>query len=305
MLSASFPAMATGIRPTRPNQAAIKPLIIDVHTHIFPLQVISGRAAYLAADATFAALYANPRARLATATNLIASMDAAGIDVSVALGFSWKDEATCRLHNDYLLDAAAKSGGRIVPFCTLPLAAGFRSVETEARRCTKAGARGFGELRPESLGFDLAGEDGRLLGGLARDLNVALLFHTSEPVGHDYPGKDGLGITSLYAFIRDHPAVRTIAAHWGGGLPFYALMPEVKLALNTARFDTAATSLLYYPAIYERIASSIGVESILFGSDFPLLSQARSRRRLAQAGFGQDDVNLILGENARRFLGLE
>ena len=36
-----------------------------------------------------------------------------------------------------------------------------------------------------------------------------------------------------------------IAAHWGGGLPFYALMPEVRDALQNVWFDTAAGHLLY------------------------------------------------------------
>ena len=63
----------------------------------------------------------------------MASMDGAGIDVAVALGFAWSDAETCSHHNDYLLEAAAVAERRIVPFCSLPLAAGFEAVEREAR----------------------------------------------------------------------------------------------------------------------------------------------------------------------------
>lgn len=280
-------------------------MIIDVHTHIFPPEVIANRDAYLAADPTFATLYASPRARLATAEDLLASMDAAAIDVSVALGFAWRDPATCRLHNDYLLESAVRGNGRIVPFCSLPLAAGPDAIEAEARRCAEAGARGFGELRPGNLSFGIEGPGGALLAGLASSFNAVLLFHASEPVGHSYPGKDGLPIDELYAFIQTHPDTKVIGAHWGGGLPFYALMPEVRLTLKDTHFDTAGTSLLYAPDIYETAVRLVGAESILFGSDFPLLSQARSRARIGDSGLDAADVAQVLGENARRLLNLD
>ena len=134
-------------------------VIVDFHTHIFPPAVLAEREHYVALDATFAELYSNPKARLAGGDDLLASMDAAAIDVSVALGFAWHDEALCRAHNDYLLDAAAKSHGRIVPFCTLPLAAGPAATAAEAKRCSAAGAAGFGELRLESLLVSLDDEE--------------------------------------------------------------------------------------------------------------------------------------------------
>jgi predicted TIM-barrel fold metal-dependent hydrolase len=280
-------------------------MIIDVHTHIFPPEVRADRERYLAAEPTFAKLYTSPRARIATAEDLIRSMDAAAVDVSVALGFAWTGLEACQRHNDYLLEAAATSGGRIVAFCTLPLATGQRAVEAEAQRCAASGARGFGELRPDDLGFDLAGEGGSLLDGLARNLDLPLLFHASEPVGHAYPGKDGLALHGLYDFIEKHPGIQTIAAHWGGGLPFYALMPEVKHALTSASFDTAGTSLLYTHDIYRQVVAIAGVEKILFGSDFPLLSQARSRRRIEESGLDAQALDLIVGNNARRLLSLE
>jgi predicted TIM-barrel fold metal-dependent hydrolase len=278
-------------------------VIVDVHTHIFPPDVIANRDHYLAVDPTLAALYTSPKARLATAEDLLRSMADAAIDVSVALGFAWSDPGTCRRHNDYLLEAASSSNGRIVPFCTLPLAAGAAAIAAEARRCAAAGAPGFGELRPDNLGFDLDGADGNLLANLASELDAVLLFHATEPVGHAYPGKEGLSLDALYGFIQTYPETRVIAAHLGGGLPFYALMPEVKLALENTAFDTAATSLLYAEDAYKRVIELVGSERLLFGSDFPLLSQASSRTRL-EAALDPSARDLALGGNAVRLLRL-
>jgi predicted TIM-barrel fold metal-dependent hydrolase len=279
-------------------------VIVDFHTHIFPAEVAKQRERFLYADPVFRELYDHPKATIATAIDLLDSMEKGGIDASVALGFAWASVENCRIHNNELIDVARGSRGRIVPFCTLPLRAGIEAVEFEFRRCVEAGVRGFGELRPDNHGFDLTGPEGKRLGELAAASGALLLFHASEPVGHIYSGKQGMGIGALYEFIVEHPAVRVVAAHWGGGLPFYTLMPEVKLALHNTRFDTAASSLLYSPEIYADVARLTGAGSILFGSDYPLLGQKRSRERIEAAGLPAADIAAILGGNAAPFLGL-
>jgi hypothetical protein len=64
-------------------------MIIDFHTHIFPPQVKQNRRRYVDDDPCFAALYADERAKLATAEELIAAMDRNGVDVSVVLNIGW------------------------------------------------------------------------------------------------------------------------------------------------------------------------------------------------------------------------
>jgi len=279
-------------------------MILDAHTHIFPPTVAADRDAYLAAEPTFAELYASSRAKLATIEDLLYSMDEAGIDASIALGFAWADLDACRIHNDYLLEAAATSNGRILAFATLPLAAGPEAIEAEARRCAHGGIRGFGELRPDNLGFDLTGPAGDHLARLASELGTVLLFHVTEPAGHAYPGKHGGNLRDFATFVSIHPEVKVIGAHWAGGLPFYAAMPEVRAAFANLRVDTAATSLLYDDTVYDRVAALTGAGSIIFGSDYPLLSQSRSRRRIEESGLDALTVDHILGANAAVFLGL-
>ncbi len=278
-------------------------MIVDAHTHIFPSSVRDERDRYLERDATFRELYSSPKAQIATAEELLVSMDEAGIDVSVACGFAWSDGELCREHNAHLLDAAARSGGRIVPFCTVrPSGDTFRD---DVRGWAALGAHGLGELRPLNQGYGLVDSDeADLLAWAADAYDLPLMFHASEPVGHPYAGKAGLPVEQLYRFIADFPGVTVIAAHWGGGLPFYALMPEVREALAQTYFDTAATGLLYTPDIYATVSRLVGPDRILFGSDYPLVSQERTLREVRDAPIGEDARRLVLGENARRLLRL-
>jgi len=278
-------------------------VIVDAHTHVFPPDIRDHRDDYLARDGGFRELYANPKAAIATADELLASMHAAGVDRSVICGFAWSDPDLCRHHNDALLEAASVSNGRLIPFCTIyPSADGTRD---ELKRLATAGARGLGELRPAQQGYTLIDSDeADLLAWAAQAYDLPLLFHASEPVGHPYAGKAGLPVDQLWRFIADHPGVTVIAAHWGGGLPFYALMPEVRDTLADTYFDTAATGFLYSPDVYARTIDLVGAERILFASDYPLVSQERALSDLRDAPFDGAARALIEGENARGLLRL-
>jgi hypothetical protein len=84
------------------------PVIIDFHTHIFPPDVRDRRDDYVRHDPTFAEMYDNPKAQIATAEELLAGMDEAGVDLSIALGFAWQDHHNIVRHNDYLSSIAPR-----------------------------------------------------------------------------------------------------------------------------------------------------------------------------------------------------
>jgi len=269
-------------------------VIIDFHTHTFPPDVRDRREEYLRRDPTFAEMYANPKAKIATAEDLLRSMDEAGVDLSVALGFAWSDHDDCASHNDYLLETAHRSGGRIVPFCTMNPAAGAAAEEVE--RCARAGARGLGELRPESQGWDLNGAPGERLAELARQHSLVLLFHVTEPVGHDYPGKRGLSLDSFRRYLAGARGLAVVGAHLAGGLPLR------DAALPTAYADTAALRFLYEPPVLAGLAKTPWAERLLFGSDFPLVSQAAALADVRASGLDGASLARILGDNARTLL---
>ena len=279
-------------------------MIIDFHTHILSPRLKQNREQYLGRDPCFAHLYSDPKAEVATAEDLIASMDGEGIDRSIVLNIGWASHQMCVETNDYIMESVSRYPERLVGFCALQPKAGEAAI-AELERCARGGMRGIGELRPDIQGFDLGDEATmRPVVEAAAAHRFILLTHSSEPVGHLYSGKGNITPDILYRFICHFPQIPIVCAHWGGGLPFYALVPEVGQALEQVFFDTAATPFLYRPEIFSHISHIVGGDKILFGSDYPLLSPSRIISQLRSVGLGEEVEGLILGGNAKRILGL-
>jgi hypothetical protein len=279
-------------------------MIIDFHTHVFPPQIKKNRNRYIERDPCFALLYSDPKSKIATADELIASMDEAGVDISVILNIGWTTHQLCVETNDYIMESVSRYPQRLVGFCAV-LPQSPKAAVAEIERCAKAGIRGVGEMRPDIQLFDLTDE--LVMAPFVEVLRrhkLILLTHASEPVGHNYPGKGGITPALLYQFITSFPDLTIVCAHWGGGLPFYALMPEVKKAMSNVFFDTAASPFLYTPQVYNQVIQLVGADKILFGSDYPLLAQSRLRKEIEALDLPEEINDLILSGNAQRLLGI-
>jgi len=281
-------------------------VIVDSHTHILPDEFRNRRERWLATDRTFSALFNDTAALTASSEDLLAEMDGAGADMSVAMGYGWTDQDAARLSNDYLLSAASDHPDRIVPFCSVDPGWGDAAAK-EVERCLSSGARGIGELHADTQAWepeDAGGSNGltRVM-SLAAEASVPVVIHASEPVGHAYPGKGSTTPNRLLTLATAFPDVAFIFAHFGGGLPFYALMPEVAESLSNVYFDSAATPFLYRTDVYGVSAEAAGPGRILFGSDFPLISQGRALRGAREAGLNDADAARVLGGNAADLLG--
>jgi len=279
-------------------------MIIDAHAHVFSPRVVSHREEYLRRDPGFALLYGKREARLATVQELLESMDRCGVDKSVIAGIGWTNQELCVENNDYILECLMRYPQRLVGLASVQPRAGDVSLK-ELERCVQGGVRGVGEMRADVQGFGL---DTGVLADIAAYLtshNLVWLSHASEPVGHTYQGKGAITPEVLYPFILRYPTLKIILAHWGGGLPFYATMPEVDTALKNVYFDTAASPYLYNKTVYRQVVDIIGAERVLFGSDYPLISPARSLAEIRAAGLTEMEQAAVTGGNARRLFGLE
>ncbi len=281
------------------RRTILGPMLLDSHTHVFPAEVRAARTRWMVWEPYFGALYGTPKAALATAQDLLAAMDRDGVDRSVACNFGWVRPATVTWTNDVLLDAAAASGGRLIPLISLvpgDTAASLHVLEQGLAR----GAAGLGELMPDSWQGSLLDDWLAPVLAACEEARAVVLVHCSEPVGHRYPGKGTVWPHQVLEAVMRHPGIRWILAHLGGGLPFYAAMPEVREALRASAWaDTSATPFLYTADGLRAAAQLLGEDRILFGTDFPLLGVGRTRALLEEAGLA---TPAILGGNLARLL---
>lgn len=276
-------------------------MIIDFHTHIVPPQVKENRSYYVKQDPCFATCYSNLKAKLITAEELIASMNQAGIERSVVLNIAWGSHELCRWTNDYIIDSINRYPQRLIGFGMIQPRDSEAIAELE--RCANEGIKGIGEMRSDIQGFDMGDKDFmEPFAEVAQSHGLIILTHASEPVGHSYPGKGAITPELLYRFITNFPGLRIVLAHWGGGLPFYALMPEVAEALKNVYFDTAASLLLYRDQVFNQVAELVGADKILFGSDYPLIAQKRAIESITSLDLSEEAKDKILGQNAKRLL---
>jgi uncharacterized protein len=287
-------------------------MIVDAHTHIFSPQVIGDRASYAGRDPFFRALYEGAAARMVGVEELVAAMDAAGVDKAVLAGWPWQQQETCVEQNTWTMEAVRRHPDRLMALAAIQPTAGPAAIR-ELERCVSGGMAGLGELNADGQGFRLDDPHFNALARRTADLGAVLLLHTNEPVGHNYPGKGRLALADIYTLVKSAPDLRLILAHWGGGFPFYELMREVRKAAANVYYDTAASPLLYSPQIFRTVAGIVGCDKVLFGSDFPLILYPKRQAdpdyapflaEIRESGLAGEDWDKIMGGNARRLFKL-
>lgn len=290
--------------------------VIDAHVHLYPPETNRDPARWAAArgESHWSAL-ANRRRRdgrpvqtFPTLEELLAEMDAAGIERVVLQGWYWEDPRTCVDQNRFYADCLRLHPDRISACLSLHAAMAEGQLEAEMARGREAGFRGVGELSPHSQHYpvDHPGLEAAL--SLAGEWGWPVVLHVSDPGGREYPGRVETPLDDFLRLAENFPHTQLVLAHWGGLL---ALRPGVARHRNLY-YDTAASPLLYEPTVWGRMVDAAGADRVLFGSDFPLnlfpgleerpgwgrvLAEARS------AGLGADGLDAVLAGNAARWFG--
>lgn len=190
--------------------------------------------------------------------------------------------------NDMVIEEAARSDGRLVPFCRLdpraePLA--------EAERALRAGAAGI-KLHPRAEDFALNTSDLEDVFALADERRLPVLVHAGR-------GIPALGRHAVEICGR-HPGVRLILAH--AGISDLAWIWRATADHPNLFFDTAWWSASDLLALYALVPP----RHILFASDAPYATPAfaayMNLRYALQAGLSPHQIRLVFGGQLERIL---
>lgn len=281
-----------------------RPPVVDTHTHYVP----PGYRAALAREAERSAVFASEqRLRLqsspgddAPANRLDLRLDAmveAGVDFSLvslpppAATFGEADTATrvAQAANDELVDAAARSDGRLLALLSLPLPhidASLAELERLAASPHVAGVQVVTTGRSADVSPDAAEE---VLGSIAaRGLPVVLhpAVEPLPPVYDDWMLAASLApvMSSTIAAARlvlsglldRHPSMVLVVPHLGGTLP-YLLQRLVDFGRGRAEHDLAHylrtrmffDTCSYHPPAMRCAVDTAGADRLVLGSDYP------------------------------------
>ena len=248
---------------------------IDTHVHYTPPSLAAELDAFIQQE-PFWGLMLTPDAGgrsvqgWATAERMIADMDAAGIDRVVLMGEYRRSQDGCVARNEQALAIIRRWPARVAAFAMIQPKAGQAALD-ELARCLDGGMIGVGELGPYAQGYRLDDSDFLRLAEACIRRGIPLNLHTNEEVGHFYPGKAATPLRDYYRFAARYPELKLILAHWGGGLFFYELMPEVRRVLRNVWYDTAASPLIFPTRdIFDVALRCIDHRKILYASDYPL-----------------------------------
>jgi len=306
--------------------------MIDAHVHLYPDVINRDPSGWAerAGEPHWAMLCTRRRKNgqavqaFPSVDELLRTMDEAGVERAVLLGWYWERLESCRLQNRFYAECVRAHPDRLSAFASVHPGKGREGAVAALAELGWAREHGFcglGELSPHSVGW--AVDDPILATILERagDWGWPVNLHVTEADSRPYPGKVETPLGDFLTLAEAHPHTRFILAHWGGLVPFYFAGPslgarqEKPFSLpENLYFDTAASPLIYDTTVWARFVKSVGAERVLFGSDYPLnlypAKNAQPEMRSfvdefrEQSGLTADEIRVIGGDNARSLLGL-
>ena len=210
--------------------------------------------------------------------------------------------AQIRDGNDRILALAAKDA-RIVPIVTVHPYDGAEAI-AELERVAAKGAKVL-KIHPHTQRFDAA--DPRVLALVRRagELGVVAMLDNASIVPGD--------CEKLFNLALQAPKTKFLFAHLGAmNFRFWNILKAARTAENlfgeNIYFDLSATVALVADSPLEEefvwTLRNVGVEHVLFGSDYPQYSLAQNLAALDRLPLSAEEKAKIRFGNARRLFGL-
>jgi len=206
-----------------------------------------------------------------------------------------------RARNDAVLKLARESGGFFYPVCSVHPADDTKALE-EIDRVARAGAAWL-KLHPNTQHFDVAEPAVAGVVRKAAEYGIPVLFDAYSPWDANQPGK----FVDLAMAV---PEAKLILAHaHGPGFPqllVYDILARYEWWQRRVWFDISATGPLLagspFADQFTWVLRKIGIDRVVFGSDYPIDDPLTAIRAVATLGFTDQEQAAILHDNAAGLL---
>lgn len=260
--------------------------IIDFHNHIFPNKIASKVVNQLGS------YYHYEIQGTAQIDNLLNLSHDAGMYKLVVHSTATKVEQV-EYVNTYLGSVVAEQKGYFIGFGTLH--PDFENIESELDRLETLGLKGL-KFHPDFQHFEI---------------DCDKMFQIYDIVGSRFPilmhvGDETYDFSSpkrMRRALDNFPNVTFIAAHFGG----YSRWDEAYeyLAGQHLYFDTSSSLDKLSDQDAMKIIRKHGVEKMLYGSDYPIITHQNCLNRFLQLPLTEEEKDMVLYKNAANLLHLK
>jgi len=223
--------------------------------------------------------------------NLISQMDKTGVDVCAINQLT--DDMI--LDNDAVYKAARAYSNRLVPFAHINPGMycneGEKASAEIDRALGKLKMKGV-KLHPEFDHFQMFDEVMNELLEKIQEYGVPILFHSG--------GSFSTPLEIVYV-AKNFPRIPVLLGHMGTDSFVHEAVPAAKLSENIYLETSIGAQLLFI----ENAVHELGAERIVWGTDFPYGSPPVELKKIQTLDISEKQKRMILGENARRMLGLK
>ena len=206
-----------------------------------------------------------------------------------------------RARNDAVIKLAQDSGRFFYPVCSVHPADGLSALR-EVDRVADAGAAWL-KLHPNTQHFDVADPAVAKVVRKAAERGLPILFDAYSPWDANQPGKFvNLAIAA--------PESRLILAHaHGPGFPqllVYDILARYPEWQRNVWIDISVTGPMLaggpFSDQFAWVLRKVGVDRVVFGSDYPVDDPLTAIRAVAELGFTDEEQAAILHNNAHALL---
>lgn len=270
-------------------------MVIDFHTHVFPENMAAGTIAQMAEKAGITA------ASNGTVTELLASMDASGVDCSVIVPVVTSPRQFASINrfareiNEQYGRAGENAAPRLLSFGGIhPDSEDYRGQLQELKKMGFAGIK----LHPDYQGVDFDDIRYQRIVSYASELDMIILVHAGIDVGILHPVRCTPAMAARV--LQQTQADKLVLAHLGG----WKLWDEAEELLvgSKAFLDTAFIHRYIDREQFVRIVKKHGSDRILFATDSPWSDQREAVEWLQQCDLSRKDKDCIFYQNALELL---
>ena len=284
--------------------AKVKPMVIDIHAHPFFMEQVCDTDEKLERARNITGLYKTNKISLLQMENKLscAEIDKVALhplDLASVMGFEL-------VSNEEMKRIAELRPDRFIGFASVdpgdPGAA--EKLEYAFKGLKLSGLK----LHPSRQRFFPDDPKMEPLYRICEKYNKPVMFHSGMSV---QPGTLGKYSHPLHfeEVALNHPKLRFCLAHFG-----WPWVQDVCMLLLKYPNVFTDTALIYFGSAYEMYKQLMTVcmgekwvdrglrHQVMYGSDDPGLEQIRMCNALRNMNFSESTTELILGENARRFL---